>query len=422
MQANNYDAIIVGGGPCGATAATILAIHGKKVIVLEKEKFPRYHIGESLLPYCYFVFERLGVLEHLQDSVYPHKYSVQFVGVSGRVSQPFYFFQHYDHPSSTTWQVSRDAFDQMMLDNTRKKGAEVLEQTQVTEFIEEDNRIVGVQAKNTAGESLEFRAPWTIDATGRDMLAIKQHRWRERDPQLNKTTIWTYYKNTKRDPGKDEGATTIANLPGKGWFWHIPLSENRLSVGLVAERDYLYRETIRDPAEIFQREAALQPWIAEHLQPGEQEGRYYVDADFSYRSKHCSRNGLVLAGDAMAFLDPVFSSGIYLALKSGEQVADTVADALESGNTDAACFALYGEQMNAGIEAMRKLVYAFYDEQFSFGKLMRSNPDLRGDLTDCLIGNLSRDFQKLFDGIAQIATVPEPLPVGTPTPSLPEEK
>src|SRR6185436_10506411 len=146
------------GGPAGSTAAAILAIKGRRVLLLEKEKFPRYHIGESLLPYCYFTLERLGILELMKNSAFTKKYSVQFVGTHGRASLPFYFFQHLKHEAACTWQVLRSEFDQMLLDNAREKGAEVLEETTVREFIRENGAVIGVRAVSKSGEPLEFHA------------------------------------------------------------------------------------------------------------------------------------------------------------------------------------------------------------------------------------------------------------------------
>jgi flavin-dependent dehydrogenase len=234
-----------------------------------------------------------------------------------------------------------------------------------------------------------------------------------RDPELNKIAIWTYYRGATLDPGLDAGATTVAYLPEKGWFWYIPLPEDLVSVGVVAERDYLYRDTRELPC-IFQREVGNNRWIEEHLASGRQTGPYWVTGEFSYRAKYCAADGMILAGDAFAFLDPVFSSGVFLALRSGELAADAVDAALSAGDFSAAQFREYGEHICRGIEAMRKLVYAFYDHEFSFRDFVKKFPELRGDLTDCLIGNLFRDFEPLYAGVAQFAALPEALPHGTP--------
>jgi len=410
-KSQDYEAIVIGGGPAGSTTAALLADKGRRVVLLEKEKFPRYHIGESLLPYCYFVLQRLGMIERMKASHFPKKYSVQFISTNGKVSQPFYFFQHLEHEAAQTWQVVRGEFDHMLLENARSKGAHVLEETTVREAIMDDGRVVGVRAAGRDGSSYEFRSPITIDASGRDAFSIVRREWRIRDPYLDKMALWTYYRGAIRDPGLDEGATTVAYLPEKGWFWYIPLPDNIVSVGIVAEKDYLYKDG-RDLETIFHREVENNLWIKEHLAPGKRVENFRATSEYSYRSQHCSADGLVLVGDAFAFLDPVFSSGVFLALRSGEMAADAVDHALCIGDTSASQFDEYGRELCRGIEAMRNLVYAFYDHAFSFGMFFREYTDLKGDVTDCLIGNLFRDFDPLFKAVGDFAKLPEPLQHG----------
>ncbi|MEC7905639.1 MAG: NAD(P)/FAD-dependent oxidoreductase [Verrucomicrobiota bacterium] len=412
IKTKSYDAIVIGGGPAGSTVGALLAEKGREVVILEKSKFPRYHVGESLMPYCYFTFQRLGIVDQLNERAYTQKHSVQFVTGDGKISAPFYFFQHLDHPAATTWQVKRSEFDELMLDNARAKGAEVREETQVVDFLHEDGRVVGVVAENAAGERYELNAQITIDASGRDGIFQSKKKWRRRDPKLNKIAIWTLYKGAKRDPGLDEGATTVAYLEDRGWFWNIPMRDDIVSSGVVAERDYLYKDT-RDPKEIFEREIEKNVWIKEHLSCGEQFGEYWVTGEYSYRSEHCADDGIVLVGDAFAFLDPVFSSGVFLALKSGEMAADAIDVALESGDVSARQFRDYGERLCQAIETMRSLVYAFYDNDFSFGKLIKKHGDLQGTLTDCLIGDLvDKDYDPLMKAISEITELPEPLSHG----------
>lgn len=413
MREIECDAIVVGGGPAGSTTAALLAEKGRRVAVLEKCDFPRYHVGESLMPYCWYTLDRLGVVEKMAEHEFTEKHSVQFVTTDGRVSAPFYFFQHCDHPSSTTWQVWRCKFDQMLLDNARDKGAEVRLKTIAKSLITEGDRVVGVEAEDDDGRFV-LRAPVTVDASGRDMFAINRRGWQRRDPVLDKVSMWTYYEGARRDPGLDAGATTVAYLPEKGWFWYIPLKGDVVSVGIVAERDYVYRDGVKDPALIFAREIEHNAWIKEHLAPGRQVGRYHATAEFSYRGQHCASDGLVLVGDAFAFLDPVFSSGVFLALKSGELAAGAIDAALELGDVTADAFTDYSRTLCQGIEAMRKLVYAFYNQRFSFGKVIKQHPDVRGDLTDCLIGDLFRDFDELFAAVGEFAELPKPLSYGKP--------
>src|SRR5688572_4664567 len=171
-QSKSYDAIVVGCGPAGATASAILASKGRRVVVLEKEKFPRYHIGESLIPYTYFTLERLGLIEKMKASHHTQKHSVQFVSPDGRASHPFYFFKHLKHDAARTWQVLRSEFDQMLMDNAREKGAEVIEGVTVRKTIQKDGYVRGVSAVTADGETVEYYAPVTVDATGRDAFTI----------------------------------------------------------------------------------------------------------------------------------------------------------------------------------------------------------------------------------------------------------
>lgn len=409
-NAGELDALILGGGPAGSTAAAVLAERGRRVLVVERERFPRYKVGESLIPYCYFPLERIGMIEKLRASSFVKKYSVQFVSVSGRSSNPFYFFQHFDHDAAQTWQVLRSEFDQMMLDNAVERGARVMMGATAKSLLLEDGRCVGLEVER-GSDRFPIRVPVTIDCGGRHGFAATKMGWIRRDPHLNKVAVWTYYRGAKRDRGYDEGATTVAYLPAKGWFWYIPLAGDLVSVGVVAERDYLYRQG-KDLEGVWDREIAINPWVAEHLAPGRRCEPLRVTAEYSYRSRYCAADGLVLAGDAYTFLDPVFSSGVLLALLSGEKAAYAVDAALRARDVRAGRFAEYGRDFNRGVEAMRKLVYAFYEETFSFGRLLKRYPDLRGDLTDCLIGNLTHDFGPLFKAVDEFARVPEPLSYG----------
>ena len=414
---HDRDVVVIGAGPAGSAAAAILAEKGRRVTILERERFPRYSVGESLIPYCWFPLERLGLVERLDASGFiVHKHSVQFVSLSGRLSTPFYFFEHSDHPSARTWQVVRSEFDQMLLDNALEKGAELMAETAAKELLWRNGAVVGVSAEDAAGSGHVLHARVTIDASGREGFAQVLKRWRVPDEQLRKHAIWTYYEGAQRDPGIDEGATTISYLPDKGWFWYLPLADDVVSVGVVAERDYLFRGTANLEA-IFQREVSVQPWIERHLASGRQTGEYRITSDFSYRSRHCATDGLVLAGDAFAFLDPVFSSGVFLALQGGVMAADAVDSALDAGDASAERFREYGARFCRSLEAMRRLVHAFYDVTFNFGTFLEAHPEFRGDLTDVLIGNLEPDFDPFFRAMANFARIPEPLPFGEPKPA-----
>ncbi|WCJ58692.1 NAD(P)/FAD-dependent oxidoreductase [Fontisphaera persica] len=407
-----YDAVVIGAGPSGSTAAALLAEYGHRVLVLEREKFPRYHIGESLLPFTYYPLRRLGLTAAMHQAGFVKKYSVQFVSPSGKASQPFYFFTRYEAEVAQTWQVLRSEFDLLLMNNARAKGAEVREQTTVLDLLREDGRVVGVRAAGPDGREYTVRARLTLDASGRDALAAGRFNWRVRDPYLKKFAVWTYYEGIPRPEGIDAGATTVAFLPQKGWFWYIPLHGDRISVGAVAEGPYLTRDGVREPEKMFQREIQNNAWIAEQLSKGRQVGPYWLTNEFSYRSRYGAVDGLVMLGDAFGFLDPVFSSGVMLALKSGMLAADAGHAALQAGDVSAARFTEYSRLMREGIENMRKLVYAFYQESFSFRDLTDKYPEVQGDITDCLSGDVNKDLSRLFERVAEFAEVPEPLPYG----------
>jgi len=411
----SYDAIIIGAGPAGSSAAAILAEYGHRVLVLEREKFPRYHIGESLLPFTFQPLQRLGLIEKMRASAFVKKYSVQFVSPSGRASQPFYFFDRYDRETvAQTWQVLRSEFDQMLLDNARDKGALVKEETTVLDLLKDGPRVIGVRAKTGDEAAVEYNAPITLDCSGKEAFCAVRNHWRVKDPFLNKIAVWTYYKGAQRDEGIDAGATTVAYVPEKGWFWYIPQHNDMISVGVVAEGKYLSRDGVKAPEAIFKRAAEENQWIKQHLACGQQTGPYRLTSEYTHHARHCGTEGLLLVGDAFAFLDPVFSSGVMLALKSGTMAGDETHKAIAQQDFSAERFASYGRFLREGVENMRRLVYAFYHPKFSFRTLTDKYPDAVGSVTDCLSGDVNKDYSVLWRQIEEFVPLPDPLPVGEP--------
>ncbi|RYD35373.1 MAG: NAD(P)/FAD-dependent oxidoreductase [Verrucomicrobiaceae bacterium] len=413
-----FDVIVIGGGPAGSASAAILAEYGHRVLVLEREEFPRYHIGESLLPFAFKPLDRLGMIPRMRASPFVKKYSGTFVQPDGQSSQPFYFFNRYDRETvAQTWQVVRSEFDLMLLDNAREKGAQVRERTSVSRLLIEDGRVRGVEAVDRrSGAVSQLHASMVLDCTGKEALAAKALGWRLNDPYLNKIAVWTYYRGSKRGTGIDEGTTTVAYVPEKGWFWHIPQHGDMVSVGVVAEGKYLMRDGLRDPEQIFQREVGQNRWIQDQLSTGESTGKYHVTSEYSRHSQFCAAPGLVLVGDALVFLDPVFSSGVMMALKSGQMAGEAVHEALSTGDFSTELFDDYGCVIREGVENMRRLIYAFYNPAFSFGKIVREHPEAADMITDCLSGDVNRDFTRLWEWIGETVLLPEALPYGVPFP------
>jgi flavin-dependent dehydrogenase len=271
-----------------------------------------------------------------------------------------------------------------------------------------------VRAMTKGGELVECRAPVTLDCSGKESFTAVRNGWRTKDPYLNKVAVWTYYQGSKREPGLDEGQTAVAYVPDKGWFWHIPQHNDMVSVGVVAEGKYLARDGVKEPKAIFEREVEQNLWIKEHLSAGRQVGPFYITSEYTHHARHCYSEGLLLVGDAYCFLDPVFSSGLMLALKSGVLAADAVHAALGARDFSPERFAGYGTAMRQGIENMRKLVYAFYNPAFSFKDVIMKYPDAAGEITDCLSGDVNKDFTALWNKVREFVPLPEDLPVGLP--------
>ncbi|HTM27322.1 MAG TPA: NAD(P)/FAD-dependent oxidoreductase [Vicinamibacterales bacterium] len=380
------DVVVIGGGPAGSTVSTILAQHGVSVELFERETFPRFHIGESLIPETYWVLKRLDMLEKMQKSHFVKKYSVQFVNSLGKESAPFYFWDNKPHECSQTWQVVRSEFDQMLLNNAREHGVAAHEGVRVMDVIFEQDRAVGVKLKDR-----DVRARVVVDASGQNGLIANRLGLRVWDPILNKGAIWTYWEGAYRDTGRDEGATMVLQTPDKqGWFWYIPQHDNIVSVGVVAPFDYLFKNRGKDFERTFAQEIDRCSAVKKRIEGAKRVTGYFATKDYSYRATRASGDGWVLVGDAWGFLDPLYSSGVLLALKSGELAADAIAGGLKKDDTSAGQLGRWAPVFNEGVDRMRRLVCEYY-AGFSFGQFIRKHPDLRGTVTDLLIGDLFTD-------------------------------
>ena len=388
--ASHPDVVVIGGGPAGSTVSTLIAQHGYRVQLFEREHFPRFHIGESLIPETYWVLERLGMLDKLRKSHFVKKHSVQFVNANGKQSAPFYFWDNKPHECSQTWQVVRSEFDLMMLNNAREHGVEAHEGVRVRDVLFEGERAVGVKIQSADGTLQEVRAQVVVDASGQTGLLQNKFKLRVWDPVLNKGAIWTYWQGAYRDTGRDEGATLVLQTANRqGWFWYIPLHDDRVSVGVVAPFDYLFKGRVSHE-QTYQEEVERCPAVKERVSAARRVTGYFATKDYSYRAKQVAGDGWVMVGDAFGFLDPLYSSGVLLALQSGEMAADAIVEGLQRGDVSGRQLGKWGPAFNQGVDRMRRLVCEYYDG-FSFGEFVRTNPHLKGTVTDLLIGDLFTD-------------------------------
>jgi flavin-dependent dehydrogenase len=392
MDSNNPDVVVIGGGPAGSTTSTLLAQHGYRVALFERERFPRFHIGESLIPETYWVLKRLNMLPKMQQSHFVKKYSVQFVSSSGRLSEPFYFVDHKPHECSQTWQVRRSEFDQLMLENAREQGVDVQLGVRVLEVLFDGQRAIGVKIADEAGHERTVHADVIVDASGQSSMIMSRLGLREWDQVLKKAALWTYWKGAYRDTGKNEGATVVIQTKSKkGWFWYIPLHDDILSVGVVSDYGYLFKSRAdKDHEAIYFEEVADCPGVQPRIANAERVTPFFAAKEYSYRSRQAAGDGWVLVGDAFGFLDPLYSSGVLLALKSGQLAADAVAEGLAKGDTSAAQLGRWERGFVQGMERMRRLVCEYYDG-FNFGQFVKRHPEHKGTLTDLLIGDLFKD-------------------------------
>lgn len=391
FAATAYDVIVGGGGPGGAAVATLIAQQGYRTLLVERSSEPEFKIGESLMPATYWIFDRLGVLDQMKAGHFAKKYSVQFFSSDGKASTPFYFRDHDDHESSQTWQVLRSEFDQMLLDNAEAQGVEVQRGVTLKDVLFEGDRAVGVRVRRKRGESIDLSSRVFVDATGQRAFLAGKLGLLEIEPRLKHASFFAHFKGGFRDQGVDEGATLILHTDGrKSWFWSIPLPRDTVSIGVVGDIGHLILGRSRDPQKVFEEELAHCPALAARLEGAEQAMPMKATRDFSYKSRRGAGNGWVLVGDAGGFIDPVYSTGVFLALKSGEMAADAICASLETGDLSEQSLGSFLARYQDGVDAMRQLVYAFYNPSFSFARFLRRHPDCRGELVDMLVGNVYR--------------------------------
>ena len=408
LATSEYDCIVIGGGPSGSTTAALVAEAGFRTLLLERDLEPRRKVGESLMPETYWVFERLGVLNAMKKGPFVQKVGVQFVSSSGRESSPFLFTQHDPRECGRTWHVERAKFDQLLLDNAAEKGVEVYRGARVLEVVFEGERAVGVRfapdgtvASATVATRLIIRARVIVDATGQAGLLGGRFKLREPNPKFRKAAIWGHFRGSRRDV-IDNGVMTVClrTLSNRAWFWHIPLSNDVVSIGVVGDADYFFKPGGGTPEQIFAAEVADCPAMAQRLEGSEKVAGLDVVKEYSYATSRASGDGWVLVGDSWGFIDPIYSSGVWFALKSGQLAADAIIEGLRTGDTSEAQLGKWVPDFARGTTWVRKLAEAWYCGQFRVGKFIREYPHHVGPMTDILIGRIFHpDAGRIFDDL-----------------------
>ncbi|MDD4933067.1 MAG: tryptophan 7-halogenase [Methylacidiphilaceae bacterium] len=317
----NDQVIIVGGGPAGSAAASLLARSGKKVLLLEKEIFPRFHIGESLLPFSHRVLARIGAWDKVKNAGFMIKPGAEFVLSNGRSLRRFWFGDSLAEPYDKTFQVERSKFDALLLDHAKESGASVLTGAAARGFRVGPD---GVEVEyELAGENGRARGQWLIDATGREPFVGKLLHLPRTDLGIpKKMAVYAHFRNVRRNPGRAAGNITVVRLP-HGWFWLIPLDEEKTSVGMVRPIS-AFQNGKGGPSELFEETVRESRELRMRLEKAEAMGPYRTTADYTYRLECLAGSRWLATGDAAGFLDPVFSSGVTVALEGGVLAAETV--------------------------------------------------------------------------------------------------
>lgn len=366
-----YDVIVIGGGPTGSTSATFLARNGLKVLVLEKEKFPREHVGESLLPFTYDLFKELGVLDKMEVD-FSRKPGATFSNIDGSRRSHWCFDRVIDGPQKLSFHARRSEFDQMLLNNSRENGAEAMEEVKVTRVdLGKPGDHAKVFAMDAEGNALEFEARFLVDASGQDSFLARMQGIQRPFERLNvRLALSTHWKNTNQDEVLSNGNIQIIHLGGEklGWVWMIPLKGDRLSIGVALNMSYAQQQRkalIKEHGPsgwqkaLYLQELGTSPLVMDIIDGAEMYWEPVSNGDFSYYAEEKYGHNHAIVGDAAAFLDPIFSSGIYLSMMGAKLASAGITEVLKNNGFEGLEKAY--KEMNGGYKVIEELVCIFYE-------------------------------------------------------------
>ncbi|MDT7847432.1 NAD(P)/FAD-dependent oxidoreductase [Streptomyces justiciae] len=391
---DDFDVIVIGGGPAGATTAALLAQRGHRVLVLDRERFPRYHVGESLIPGFMLPMEELGLTERMEARGFERKYGGTLVWGNNEIPWSFNFSTGGRIPYS--YHTRRADLDTMILDRARELGAYVVEEATVKETIEEDGRVVGVRyALRGLNGIQEARASLVIDASGQARVIGRKYSEVNWHDQLQNVAVWTYFDNCHRLPG-DEWSNILIEGIKDGWFWGIPIDKGVFSVGYVT-RSATASASDKALEDLFVSEVEQTTKLKEILKDAHQTSGYRTARDWSYTNERFYGNGWVLVGDAAAFVDPLFSTGVALATMAGSTLSKIVDKILQHPEIEEKALDRYAAAYRDFFGDIRYFVEQFYDRSKTKGFYW----SMAQEITDPDKENADEvDFVKLISGLS----------------------
>jgi flavin-dependent dehydrogenase len=377
---------VIGGGPGGAATATLLARQGLKVVIVEKDAHPRFHIGESLLPHSLPMLEELGVLDQVRE-IGVEKPGAEFISADGQEEAIFEFRRALLDGPSHAFQVRRSEFDKILFDRATASGAVALENTAATILSLDDNG-AAVQTRGSDGQVIDWQARFLIDASGRSTVTARMLAQKHPDPRNSSAAIFGHFRGVPRAAGERGGNIRIY-LTDPGWIWQIPLRDDITSIGLVAPPDYLQQRSGGVEA-FFAAHCARHPHIARMIADAERDGPMRSTGNFSYRATQAAGPGHIKVGDAFGFIDPIFSTGVHLALSSAREAASAVGAILAKPRIRAARLAAYHRKIERRLSYVSWLIYQIHDP--TFRDLMVNPRNILG-IEQALISLLAGDFR-----------------------------